>query len=151
MVFQALPKGRGMGSFFAELRRRHIYRVGAVYVVVAWGIAQVVDLLSQVYALPAWIGQPALAILALGLPITLIIAWLIEGKAQDAVASAVRSPATTVDWALFGALAIVIGLIGYQQLPSSSPTQEAGLAGAFSAANNPDGAVSVAVLPFANV
>jgi len=29
-----------MGDFFAELRRRHIYRIGAGYVVVAWGITQ---------------------------------------------------------------------------------------------------------------
>ena len=47
-----------MGDFFAELRRRHIYRIGAGYVVAAWAIAQLVDFLSQVWALPAWIAQP---------------------------------------------------------------------------------------------
>ena len=104
-----------MADFFAELRRRHIYRVGAAYVVVAWGITQVVDVLSQIYALPDWIAQPLLAILALGLPVTLVVAWLIEGKAHEAVAGTFRSPATTIDYMLFGAVAVVIGLIGYQQ------------------------------------
>jgi TolB-like protein len=105
-----------MGDFFAELRRRHIYRIGAGYVVVAWGITQVLDVLSQIWALPAWIAQPVTIVLALGLPITLIVAWLIEGKAHEAVASAVRSKATTVDWILIGAVALVLTAIGYQQL-----------------------------------
>jgi hypothetical protein len=38
-----------VGAFFAELKRRHIYRVGAAYVVVAWVLTQVVDVLSQVF------------------------------------------------------------------------------------------------------
>jgi len=41
-----LRTGR-MGDFFAELKRRHIYRVGAGYAVVAWLVAQGVDLLTQ--------------------------------------------------------------------------------------------------------
>ena len=110
-----------MGDFFAELRRRHIYRIGAVYVVVAWGITQVLDVLSQLFALPDWIAQPAVIVLAIGFPITLVVAWLIEGKAHEAVVSAVRSPATTIDYALFGAVAVVTGLIGYQQLAPDTP------------------------------
>ena len=104
-----------MGSFFAELRRRHIYRVGAAYVVVAWGITQVLDVLSQLFALPDWIAQPAVVVLAVGFPITLIIAWLIEGKAHEAVASAVRSEATATDWVLASALIAVLAFMGYQQ------------------------------------
>ena len=84
-----------MGDFFAELRRRHIYRIGAGYVVVAWAITQFVDVLSQIFALPPWVSQPVLIVLAIGFPITLLVAWMIEGKAHEAVASAVRSPATT--------------------------------------------------------
>jgi len=38
-----------MANFFAELKRRHIYRVGAAYVVVAWAMTQVIDVLSQVF------------------------------------------------------------------------------------------------------
>ncbi|MFT5511269.1 MAG: TolB-like protein, partial [Hyphomicrobiaceae bacterium] len=144
-----------MGDFFAELRRRHIYRVGAAYVVVAWGITQVVDVLSQVFALPAWIGQPVLIVLAIGLPITLIAAWLIEGKAQDAVASAMRSPASTIDYALFGAMAVVIGLISYQQFTPSDATLVDATASAVADEIVQDIADrlpnSIAVLPFENL
>lgn len=58
-----LRAGR-MTSFFAELKRPHIYRVGAGYVVVAWVLAQVVDLLSQVFGIPHSIAQPAILLLA---------------------------------------------------------------------------------------
>ena len=130
-----------MGDFFAELRRRHIYRIGAGYLVVAWGMAQVVDLLSQIYALPAWIAQPVVAVLAIGFPITLIVAWLIEGKAHEAVATAVRSPATKVDWILAGALVAVLAVVGYQQLtPGNVSVARVGVL--------PN---SIAVLPFDNL
>ena len=46
-----------MAEFFAELKRRHIYRVGAAYVVVAWALTQGVAILAQVFTVPAWIAQ----------------------------------------------------------------------------------------------
>ena len=48
----------GMAEFFAELKRRHIYRVGAAYVVVAWAVTQVIDVMSQVFELPGSIARP---------------------------------------------------------------------------------------------
>ncbi|MFT5511268.1 MAG: TolB-like protein [Hyphomicrobiaceae bacterium] len=139
-----------MGNFFAELRRRHIYRIGAGYVVVAWGITQILDVLSQLFALPDWIAQPAVIVLAIGFPVTLTVAWLIEGKAHEAVASAVRSKATTVDWLLLGAVALVLAAIGYQQFAPSVPQQIA-VETVRQDAASPVMAVSVAVLPFANM
>jgi TolB-like protein/Tfp pilus assembly protein PilF len=138
-----------MGDFFAELRRRHIYRIGAGYVVVAWGVAQLIDFLSQVFALPAWIAQPVAIVLAIGFPITLIVAWLIEGKAHEAVASAVRSKATTVDWLLFGAVAVLIALTGYQQVTPRNVIVAAVDEMAEDISDRLPN--SIAVLPFANL
>jgi TolB-like protein len=138
-----------MGNFFAELRRRHIYRIGAGYVVVAWGVAQLIDFLSQVWALPAWIAQPVSLVLAIGLPVTLVVAWLIEGEAHKGETGPV-SPATKLDWLIAGGLAAVLLVIGYQQF-ASVPSQQTGLDAAQMAANDPDTAVSIAVLPFANI
>ena len=86
-----------MGEFFVELRRRHIYRIGAVYVVVAWGITQVLDVLSQLFALPDWISQPAIVVLAIGFPVVLIAAWMIVGAANATDTSAERFKATATD------------------------------------------------------
>jgi TolB-like protein len=131
-----------MGGFFAELKRRHIYRVGAAYVVAAWVLIQVVDVLSQVFALPSWIAQPAIVLLVIGFPIALVAAWMIESKPHEAVASAVRSKTTTVDWMLFGAVTLLIAVTGYQQLvrPPNVATPP-----------SPTTAISVAVLPFSNL
>jgi TolB-like protein len=141
-----------MTDFFVELKRRHIYRVGAAYVVAAWALTQVVEILAQVFTLPLWIAQAAIALLALGFPIALILAWVIESKPHEAVAAAVREKPTIVDWALCGALAFVTLLIGYQQLaPSADPTRLAGMDAAKGAAVSRADAVSLAVLPFANL
>lgn len=55
-----------MANFFAELKRRHIYRVGAAYVLVAWALTQLVEILAQVFTLPLWIAQAAIVLLAIG-------------------------------------------------------------------------------------
>jgi TolB-like protein len=137
-----------MAEFFAELKRRHIYRVGAAYVVVAWVFTQVIDVLSQVFELPGWIAQPAVAVLAVGLPVALIAAWMIESRPHEAVVSAVRSKATVLDGALFGALIIVGLLIGYGRIAS---TQQAGVNAARSASLDLRAGISLAVLPFVNL
>src|SRR5262245_58651664 len=117
MILSASLAGvRGMAKFFAELKRRHIYRVGAAYVVVAWAITQAIGVLSQVYTLPQWIAQVAVALLALGFLVAVFIAWMMESKPHEAVASAVRSKPTIVDWSLFGALIAVLVVMGYRQL-----------------------------------
>ena len=135
-----------MADFFAELKRRHIYRVGAAYVVVAWALTQFVEILAQVFTLPLWLAQTAIVLLAVGFPVALFVAWTIENKPHQAVASAVRSKPTIVDWTLCGALAVVMLLIGYQQI---APRSQANIAPASSTAQ--PGGISVAVLPFVNL
>jgi TolB-like protein/tetratricopeptide (TPR) repeat protein len=137
-----------MGNFLSELRRRHIYRIGAGYVVVAWGIAQVIDLLSQIFALPDWIAQPAVVMLAIGFPVTLIVAWLIEGKAHKGETGPV-SPATRLDWLIAGGLAAVLSVIGYQQF-APEPAVVAAVVEEVEEVSDrlPN---SIAVLPFQNL
>ena len=142
-----------MADFFAELKRRHIYRVGAAYVVVAWALTQGVATLTQVFMLPPWIAQTVIVLLAIGFPVTLIATWAMEGRRFEAVVSAVHSKSTVVDWTLCGALAVVVLLIGYQQLasPSIATVQQSGLDAARSAASSPASTISIAVLPFTNL
>jgi TolB-like protein/Flp pilus assembly protein TadD len=136
-----------MADFFAELKRRQIYRVGAAYVVAAWVLTQVIEILAQVFTLPLWIAQTAIVLLAIGFPVALLAAWTIESKPHQAVASAVRAKPTMLDGALFGALIIVGLLIGYQQI---APRQT-GVDAAREASLDPRVGISLAVLPFANL
>ena len=63
-------------GFFAELQRRHVVQVAIAYLVVAWGIAQVCELILETFDTPPWIMQLILAALGLGFPIALVLAWI---------------------------------------------------------------------------
>jgi len=65
-----------MGTFFAELKRRHIYRVAAAYAVVAWLLLQLFHNLQPIMKLPDWAGTLVLVLLMSGFPIILLFAWV---------------------------------------------------------------------------
>jgi len=67
-----------MGSFFAELKRRNVVRVGVLYGIVSWLILQVSDVAMPALGLPEWSITLVLYFLAIGLPIALIFAWAFE-------------------------------------------------------------------------
>src|SRR5258706_13148468 len=131
-------------NFFAELKRRHIYRVAAAYAVVAWVLLQIVNNVAPVLDLPVWIARAFLLLLVIGFPITVLIAWMRELAPADGATE--RAAAGKLDWALMGALVVVIGLVSYEQLsrvPGAGTAQQSSVA--------PATGISIAVLPFANV
>src|SRR5262249_22683820 len=97
-----------MGEFFAELKRRHIYRVAAAYAVVAWLLRQVVNNIAPGLNLPNSAVTLVIVFLAVGFPIALIFAWCLHLASAEGAAQAKSGPA---DWILASALVIVIGLI----------------------------------------
>jgi TolB-like protein len=68
----------GYQRFFAELKRRRVFRVMAVYGVVGFVLLQVVDLAVPALLLPEWTYRLIALILVIGFPIALIIAWAFE-------------------------------------------------------------------------
>ncbi len=65
-------------SFFSELKRRNVYRVAAIYIIVGWVVLQVVDLFMSFMPLPDWTSRLVFVLLAAGLPIALVFAWAME-------------------------------------------------------------------------
>ena len=65
-------------SFFAELKRRNVFRAGLAYAVAAWVLLQVFDVVGEILELPAWGGKLILAMLIIGFFIVLIVAWAYE-------------------------------------------------------------------------
>ncbi len=63
-------------GFFKKLKRRHVVQVGIAYLVIAWGIAQVADLVLDSFDTPAWFMRLLLIVLASGFPVVLILAWI---------------------------------------------------------------------------
>ena len=66
-------------SIFGELKRRKVFRVGGAYMVVAWLMLQVVDVVVPMLELPNWVGKLVLLLLIVGLPIA-TIAYIISHR-----------------------------------------------------------------------
>ena len=65
-------------SFFRELKRRNVFRVGIAYAVVAWALLQIFDVLDEILELPPWGGKLILAMLIIGFFMALFFAWAFE-------------------------------------------------------------------------
>ena len=65
-------------SLFAELKRRNVVRVAVLYVIAAWVVLQVADVLFGMMKVPEWSGKLVLGLLALGFPIAMIFSWIYE-------------------------------------------------------------------------
>jgi TolB-like protein/Flp pilus assembly protein TadD len=65
-------------QFFAELKRRNVYKVAIAYAIVAWLLLQAASILFPTFEAPPWTMKVFVAVIALGFPIALIIAWAFE-------------------------------------------------------------------------
>jgi TolB-like protein/Tfp pilus assembly protein PilF len=130
-----------MAGFFAELRRRQMFRVAAAYAVVAWLLLQVFNNLTPVMRLPDWAGTLVIVLLVGGFPVALLFCWIQHLAPADGVPPPART--AKLDWLLIGALVLVIALISYQQLAPSP--------GGGTAQQQQTGVISIAVLPLANL
>ena len=65
-------------SFFAELKRRNVFKVAAAYIIVGWLIMQVGDTLGPALLLPGWINSALAFFLILGFPLAMFFAWAFE-------------------------------------------------------------------------
>lgn len=65
-------------SFFEELKRRNVFRVGAAYLVIAWLLLQLADIVIDNIGAPEWVIQIFMLALLMGLPLALFFAWAYE-------------------------------------------------------------------------
>jgi TolB-like protein/Tfp pilus assembly protein PilF len=126
-------------KFFAELRRRNVYRAAAAYGVVAWLLIQIATQVFPFFDIPNWAVRLVIVSLLVGFPVAMIAAWIFEWtpeglKRTDEVPpseSIRRGAGRKLDFLIIGALLIVIGVLVWQRF---SPAREK----------------SIAVLPFEN-
>src|ERR1700730_11798711 len=67
-----------MGNFFAELKRRNVYKVAVAYAVVSWLLIQVATQIFPFFEIPTWAVRLVVLILILGFPVALILSWAFE-------------------------------------------------------------------------
>ena len=65
-------------SLFNELKRRNVFRVGVAYLIGAWLLAQITDLLIDNIGAPDWVMKTLFVVLALGFFLALFFAWAFE-------------------------------------------------------------------------
>jgi len=65
-------------SFFKELKRRNVFKVGFAYIIVSWLLLQVSDTLVPALHLPEWFHTGVAFVLIIGFPIAIILAWAYE-------------------------------------------------------------------------
>src|SRR6266496_2891651 len=118
-------------NFFAELRRRNVYKVAITYAVVAWLLVQAASILLPTFEAPAWVMKAFVVFLALGFVISVMISWAFEAtpeglkRTENVPADAVLPTWSPRKFATFiGAVAVIAaGLLAYQFLrPKSMPT-----------------------------
>ena len=107
-----------MGNFFKELKRRKVFRVGAVYAVVAWLLIQVASTILPTFEAPDWVNQTITLLFILGFPLALILAWAYEvipegvrSNSRGALSTQTQSsPSQVLTYATFILVLLVAGI-----------------------------------------
>jgi TolB-like protein/Tfp pilus assembly protein PilF len=136
-------------SFFAELKRRNVYKVAVAYAVAGWALAQGIAQVLPVFDIPNWVIRLIVVLIILGLPIALVLAWMFELTPQgikrtetaDAMPETARPKKHTWIYVVVIGCLFSIGLFFLGRYSAATgQTQSSGLP-----------AKSIAVLPFDNL
>jgi len=130
-----------LNTLFSEFRRRNVFRVAALYLVISWLIAQVADVVVGLGELPPTVGRVVLIILALGFPVAITLAWFLEWTPEgirleaEAVRPAERPARHRLDYVILALLLVALAYFTATHDWGGGP---------------PIASASIAVLPFEN-
>src|SRR2546423_201277 len=143
-------------NFFAELKRRNVYKVAVAYAVIGWLVIQIATSTFPVLEIPNWATKLVIAVVLLGFPVAFVIAWAFEMTPEGIKRTEdIRPDEKIPQWSRrkFAAFILVVvicaaALLGYQVFrgkPTATP-DTSDLAGAQPSI----GEKSIAVLPLVN-
>src|SRR5438445_10556408 len=69
-------------NFFSELKRRNVYKVAVAYAIVGWLVVQVATQVFPFLEIPNWVVRLVIALVMIGFPIALVIAWAFEATPE---------------------------------------------------------------------
>jgi adenylate cyclase len=158
-------------SFFNELKRRNVFRVGIAYAVVGWLLIEVASVILPTFKAPEWVMQVFVSLVVLGFPLALIFAWAFEltpdgvkrESEVDRTASIRPKTGKKLDRVIIGVLIVALAYMGFDKLVLD-PSRDAELVEATRQAVAEEGAdqsiepavtediaPSIAVLPLVNM
>ena len=149
-------------SFFDELKRRNVVRVGIAYAVATWILLQLTDVVAEILQLPAWAPKFILLILVVGFVPALIFAWAFEmtpdgikrEKDVDRSHSITPSTGRKLDFSIIGLLVLGLAYFIWESRFQNSNVIPAKAETSLTTQETTQEAVverlSIAVLPFDN-
>jgi TolB-like protein/Tfp pilus assembly protein PilF len=146
-------------SFFAELKRRNVYKVAVAYAVVSWLLIQIATQVFPFFEIPSWAVRLVVLLLILGFPVALILSWAFEITPEGIKRESEIGPDKSITHHTgrkIVALTIMLGaaaagLLAFQLLRSKSPSAGAALPSTALNAAVDIPSKSIAVLPFDNL
>src|SRR2546421_5424428 len=136
-------------NFFAELKRRNVYKVAVAYAIVGWVLVQIATQVFPFLEIPNWVVRLVIALVAIGFPIALVLAWAFEAtpggiKRTEDVDLTTASPRPRHRAWIFiviiaGAMSLGLFFLGR----ITAPSKQSGI--------NEVSSKSIAVLPFVNM
>ncbi|HLF29401.1 MAG TPA: hypothetical protein VI566_00035 [Xanthomonadales bacterium] len=161
-------------SFFEELKRRNVFRVAIAYVITAWLLLQLSDIVLDNIDAPTWLMKAIMLLLAIGLPLALVFAWAFEltpeglkkEKDVDRTQSIAHQTGHKLDRTIIVILALALGYFAWDKfstpqdvIPANAGIQTEGSETASAEGLAADGAAnqakaqqkSLAVLPFVDM
>jgi len=161
------PSGSGYQRFFAELKRRKVFQVAAVYGAGMFGVLQGADVLVDALFLPESLVTVAAVLGLLGFPMALFVAWVFERSPDGLVRTEDAAPGELTQiieappakrWpvglaAAAGTALLLVGTWLVLGRPAADPAGQTGSieaseAGTPAGANDAASDLSIAVLPF---
>ena len=136
-------------NFFAEVKRRNVYKVAIAYIFAGWALSQGIAQVFPVFDVPNWVIRSIVVMIILGLPVALVLAWMFELTPQgikrtetaDAMPEATRKKKYVWIYVVVIGAAISIGLFFLGRYSAGNTTASpAGITNK-----------SIAVLPFDNL
>ncbi len=154
-----------MAGLFDELKRRNVFKVGAAYVVMAWLLAQGVDVFLENFGAPDWVIKTTLLLLVAGFPLALFFAWAFEltpegikkEKDVDRSQSITHETGRKLDFVIIGILLLALTYFAIDKFvpgddrPGVTGEDAVSVEQQASSAAAEAGTKSIAVLPFVNM
>jgi TolB-like protein/Tfp pilus assembly protein PilF len=154
-------------SFFDELKRRNVFKVALAYIVMAWLVMQVADVILNNIEAPGWVFEVILLLLGIGFLFSMFFAWAFELTPEglrrehevDRSRSITHQTSRKLDFIIIGIMAVALGYFTYDRFTLSPGREvalvEAGIRDATDEATDQVEAAafsnkSIAVLPFDN-
>src|SRR5947209_16040480 len=153
-------------NFFAELKRRNVYKVAVAYAVVSWLLIQAASIFFPAFDAPPWVMKIFIIVVMLGFPVALIFSWAFEITPEGIKLESEIEPSKSIKRrtgrkivAVTIALAVIaVGLFVYQLVQPQVGTSlrdvrsdSAKDEGRLGEPSLPAPNKSVAVLPFVNM